>query len=263
MNDNNVRIFSGICGGLTEAFIMQPIDTIKVLKQSNQYKGINYLVKNKKIGSLYHGLSPFVLQMGVKYTLRFYTFQTFKNNTNFGTIISGALAGIVESTFITPFELLKTNAQTTNNNNLIQNIKYNINKNGFRSLYRGFYTTCFRQSINQASNFTVYYKIREKIIKENENPNLFKIMIAGMFSGSIGPLLNNPFDVIKTRYMNPLYDNKYNSIFDAGKQIIKHEGIPTLYKGIGLRIIRVGGGQGIVFSISEWLININNKYKNK
>ena len=46
MNDNN-RIYAGIIGGLCESVIMQPIDTIKVLRQSNQYNGLfNHINKN-------------------------------------------------------------------------------------------------------------------------------------------------------------------------------------------------------------------------
>ena len=63
--------------------------------------------------------------------------------------------------------------------------------------------------MNQALNFTVYQEIRKKIIKENERPDIFKVMAAGFFSGSLGPLLNNPFDVIKTRYMNPKYNKDW------------------------------------------------------
>ena len=77
--------------------------------------------------------------------------------------------------------------------------------------------------------------------------------MAGMISGSIGPLLNNPFDV-KTRFMNPSYNKKYTSISNTLITILKEEGIGSLYKGMGLRIIRVGGGQAITFSVIENLM---------
>ena len=127
---------------------------------------------------------------------------------------------------------------------------------GINGLYRGFTTTALRQSINQASNFMVYNEIRKMIIKNDENPPIYKFLFAGFVSGSIGPLLNNPFDVIKTRYMNPKFNKSYNSIFNATTSIIKNEGIATLYTGLPLRLVRVAGGQGIVFTIIEML----NKY---
>ena len=85
-------------------------------------------------------------------------------------------------------------------------------------------------------------------------------MLSGLVSGSIGPLLNNPFDVVKTRYMNPKYNKEYSNIYNALKTIVKNEGIGTLWKGIHLRIFRVAGGQAITFSVIEQLMYFSNKY---
>jgi solute carrier family 25 (mitochondrial citrate transporter), member 1 len=260
-NNNNNRIYAGIFGGLCESVIMQPIDTIKVLRQSNQYNGLFNHINKNGVRSLYKGLSPFMFQMGVKYAYRFTVFEKFKGdgNNKLRNFCAGGFAGISESTFITPFELIKTNLQTTKQKNPLIAVKNIYNQGGIKNLYRGFGTTCIRQSMNQALNFTVYQEIRKKIIKENERPNIFKVMTAGFFSGSLGPILNNPFDVIKTRYMNPKYNKEYDSIVDAGRKIIKYEGISTLYKGLGLRIIRVAGGQGIVFyTVESLMYHFNN-----
>ena len=256
MDDKKKKIFCGSVAGLFEAMIMQPLDTIKVLKQSNQYNGFYATLRNEGILRFYKGLTPFMGQMTVKYGLRFSVFEFLrgKDNNPLRNFGSGLVAGFAESLFITPFELIKTNLQTTKNNNPLKAITNIYAENGVRSLYRGFATTCFRQSINQATNFTVYHEIRKKIIKENEQPNFLKFGLAGMISGSIGPSLNNPFDVVKTRYMNPFYNKKYNSIPHALVTIIKEEGFGALYRGLGLRIIRVSGGQGIVFSVVELMM---------
>ena len=254
--DKKAKIFSGIMAGITEAIIMQPLDTIKVLKQSNQFNGINHTIRTNGFLSLYKGLTPFVTQMGLKYTLRFGAFEFLrgKDNNKFRNFIAGGSAGFIESVFITPFELIKTNLQTTDSKNPVKSIKNIYNKNGIKGLYRGFSTTVLRQSINQATNFTVYNEIRKRIIKNDEKPNLFKIMGAGFISGSLGPILNNPFDLIKTRYMNPKYNSKYNNILDTCKDIIKKEGFGKLYSGLGLRLVRVAGGQSIVFGVVETIM---------
>ena len=101
--------------------------------------------------------------------------------------------------------------------------------------------------------------IRNKIIDKNEKPSIAKVFAAGLLSGSIGPILNNPFDVVKTRYMNPKYNDKYKNMLDAFKSIIKEEGYGSLWKGIYLRIFRVAGGQAIVFSVIEQLTFYSNK----
>ena len=246
---STTNVYYASFAGVIEALIMQPIDTLKTLKQCNQYHGIKHHIQNPK--SLYKGLSPFVSQMSIKYYLRFNTFNLLKSKDNnylknFG---AGVSAGIIESLFITPFELIKTNLQTSENKNPIKVIQNTYNHKGIRGLYRGFSGVVIRQSINQGFNFSIYYKLRQLIIKENEKPNILKIMLASLVSGSIGPIINNPFDVIRTRFQNPKYN--YTSLIDSFKDIIKNEGVKTLWKGVELRLMRVGGGQVIIFSIVE------------
>ena len=248
----NRRIFFGPIAGIAESICMQPLDTMKVLKQSNQYLGFRYHINQPKI--LYKGLTPFTSQMFVKYFLRFTTFERFKskNDNMIQNFVAGIGAGFVETLFITPFELVKTNLQTTQNKSPIQVIKNIYNNNGIKGLYRGFSSTCIRQSTNQAFNFSVYYKLRNFFIKEDEKPNIFKIITATLISSSIGPILTSPIDIIKTRFMNPKYN--YINISYAVKDIIKNEGISAFYKGIGFRLIRVSGGQVITFSVVENLL---------
>lgn len=252
----NRRIFFGPIAGIAESVCMQPLDTLKVLKQSNQYVNFYHHIRQPKV--LYKGLTPFTSQMFVKYFLRFTTFEVFKSKSdNMGqNFLAGIGAGIVESLFITPFELVKTNLQTTQNKSPLEVIKKLYNTNGIRGLYRGYSTTCIRQSTNQAFNFSVYYKLRNLFIKENEKPNIFKIVFATLLSSSIGPILTSPIDTIKTRFMNPKYN--YKNVFEAIKDIVKNEGISTFYKGLGFRLIRVSGGQIITFCVVENLLYYTN-----
>lgn len=250
------KIFFAPFAGIIESIFMQPFDTIKVLKQSNQYD-INKIRNNPY--SLYKGLTPFTGQMFVKYFLRFTTFETLKskNNNFIHNFSAGIVAGTIESLFITPFELIKTNLQTTKENKPLSSIKNIIDKNGIKGLYRGYISTCMRQSINQSFNFSVYYKIKEHIIKEDEKLSLHKIIFSSLISSSIGPIITHPLDVLKTRYMNPKYN--YTSIISAIKDIKKNEGYNTFFKGLNLRLFRVCGGQVITFLVIENLMYYTKK----
>jgi len=249
---DNRKILFGPIAGIVESLCMQPVDTMKVLKQSNQYTNFSSLIKQPK--TLYKGLTPFTGQMFVKYFLRFTAFEVFKskNDKMFQNFIAGVGAGFTESLFITPFELIKTNLQTTQNKKGSVVVKDLYNEKGIRGLYRGFSTTAIRQCTNQGFNFSIYYKLRTMFIKENEKPNIFKIIGSSLFSSSIGPVLTSPVDTLKTRFMNPKY--KYNSILEAIKEIIKNEGIGAFYKGLGFRLLRVCGGQAITFCVVENLL---------
>jgi hypothetical protein len=250
--ENRRMFFAPIAGGV-EAIIMQPLDTIKVLRQSNQYHGLKYHLQEPKI--LYKGLTPFTGQMFVKYFLRFSTFEILKskNNDLAHNFVAGTAAGIIESLFITPFELIKTNLQTTEEKKPINLIKKIYKEKGLSGLYRGYLTTAMRQGTNQSFNFSIYYQLRKMLIPENDRPKFWQIICASSISSSIGPVITNPIDVLKTRYMNPKYN--YNKISDAIVSIIKNEGFMTFYKGLGLRILRVSGGQIITFTVIENLMH--------
>jgi len=253
---DNRRILFAPIAGVVESICVQPLDTMKVLKQSDQYTSISCLIKKPNL--LYKGFTPFTSQMFVKYFLRFTAFEKFKSKNgniiqNFG---AGICAGFTESLFITPFELIKTNLQTTQNKKPINIIKDIYKQSGITGLYRGFSSTTLRQCTNQSFNFSIYYKLRDIFTKEGEKPNIFKIITFTLFSSSIGPILTNPIDTVKTRFMNPKYS--YKSNYEAFKDIIKNEGITTLYKGIGFRLLRVCGGQAVCFVVMENLLYYTN-----
>jgi hypothetical protein len=241
------RIFFAPIASIAESIVMQPLDTIKVLRQSNQPLPTTFR-------SYYKGFTPFISQMSVKYFLRFSSFELLKSKDNnfYHNFSAGIVSGFTESLFITPFELIKTNLQTTKNNSPFTVAKDIYKTNGIKGLYRGFTTTFFRQGINQAFNFSVYNKIKDNLMIKDEKPNIFKIAFSSLISSSIGPILNNPFDVVKTRYMNPKY--KYDSLKMAFSDIVKNDGYSYLFKGLGLRLFRVSGGQVIIFITIENLM---------
>jgi hypothetical protein len=147
----NRRIFFAPIASIAESIIMQPLDTIKVLRQSNQPLPVHFR-------SYYKGFTPFVSQMSVKYFLRFSSFELLKGKGDnfYRNFSAGIVSGFTESMFITPFELIKTNLQTTKNISPLNVAKDIYKTNGIKGLYRGFATTFVRQGINQSFNFSVY-----------------------------------------------------------------------------------------------------------
>jgi len=69
-------------------------------------------------------------------------------------------------------------------------IRHIFQEDGILGFYKGVMLLCLRQSINQSSNFAMYHYLT----KEHGCPSF----IAGCISGSVGPMLNNPIDIIKT-----------------------------------------------------------------
>ena len=236
----------GACAGFVEALLVQPLIFAKVIKQSNG--SIMNIIRTDGVTAVYRGTAPFVSQMIPKYFVRFYTYEGTRKHL--GSFPAGLIAGAMESIMvICPFENIKTKMQTDAKQytNISTTLRICFEKRGIGGIYSGLYATIMRQSINQASNFTTYAYLKKK----NPNPTTQESMIMGTISGSIGPILNNPIDVIKTRLQNSHYN--YGTTSNAIKTMYKVEGIPAFYKGFFWRLLRVAPGQGIIFGCYETL----------
>lgn len=252
----SLKWYYGLVGGFAESIIMQPVDTVKVLKQSKQFPGIKYYTTLSTFRSLYNGYNPFLTGMLVKYGIRFSMISNIKStfgdekNSFKVNFLSGILSGCTETIFTNPFELVKTRQQTSKNTKgYMNNILDIYNTKGVLGFYRGYLSMAFRQSINQSLNISIYYQIRDS---DFYNPTPLNTIILGLISGSSGPIINNSFDIVKTRFQNKKYD--YKTMYCAYQDILKNEGKIYLFtNGLGLRIFRVGFGQSIVFSVVELL----------
>ena len=121
---------------------------------------------------------------------------------------------------------------------------------GISPFYRGLIPTIMRQSINQGANFYTFHTL-----KKNTDISPF---ILGAISGSIGPILNNPIDVVKTRMQA---SNSNVKVLNVVIELFAQQGIGGFYKGLGPRLLRIVPGQGITFGVYEFLKQ--NKFNKK
>ena len=71
----------------------------------------------------------------------------------------------------------------------------------------------------------------------------------------MGPLANNPLDVVKTRMqkqvISPGKAPKYDGLLSSCAAIGREEGIGALWRGITPRLMRIMPGQAITFTTYE------------
>ncbi|KAF9577920.1 hypothetical protein BGW38_006578 [Lunasporangiospora selenospora] len=84
----------------------------------------------------------------------------------------------------------------------------------------------------------------------------------------MGPLVNNPIDIVKTRIQktpNPEGLSGWNRFIEVNSGILKNEGWRAFYKGVTPRVLRVAPGQAVTFAVYErvasWLDNNSDKFK--
>jgi solute carrier family 25 citrate transporter 1 len=130
-----------------------------------------------------------------------------------------------------------------------------------------------RQGCNQAVNFTAYNWSKKRVLawkKERAAATTtatggdsdgkieldhWQSLLLGGLSGGMGPLVNNPLDVVKTRMqkqvIRPGIEPKYKSLMQSCVVIAKEEGTLALWKGITPRLMRIMPGQAITFMTYE------------
>lgn len=285
------KTIGGMIGGLCEALSLHPMDTIKTRlqlagraqkgQQVVHYNGMfdcgKQIVTKEGVRSLYKGLTPFSIHLVSKYFFRYsVNFQVRaliagngKDTTFLQNILAGMTAGTVEAlVIVTPFEVVKTRLQAQvgaiSGGGAVQ-LKYKgpvhclsriLAKEGVSGLWKGAGPTVFRQATNQASMFTAYTWLRQNLWGGAEELKPWQAGINGLMAATVGPLLNGPSDVIKTRLMNQtasMYDadQRYKGPVDALIRIVRTEGVPALYKGIVPRLARVAPGQAITWMAVE------------
>jgi len=198
---------------------------------------------------------------------------------NFG---SGMLSGVTEAILIvTPFEVVKTRMQKERHSlgSSFSDAKYNLRNSfsepgfqsekrpryrntwdaasgvirtgGIRALWSGVVPTILRQGSNQALNFLCFSELNRRFWKKRDGDGqqlaFWKTSISGILAGSMGPCVNNPVDVVKTRLM--AQERARKGWLATTQKIARQEGVGALWRGLMPRLMRVAPGQAITWSV--------------
>jgi len=80
--------------------------------------------------------------------------------------------------------------------------------------------------------------------------------LGGLGAGLSSVLLTQPFDVVKTRLQAATVLQRYAGTADCFRQIVRDEGLATLYSGTAARCARVVPGSGIIFMSADATYNV-------
>ncbi|KAG7666698.1 hypothetical protein KSW81_000471 [Nannochloris sp. 'desiccata'] len=203
-----VKAVAGSLGGIVEAVMLQPVDVVKTrlqLDKAGQYKGMFHAGKTiaaeEGAGALWKGLTPFKC-----YVVK------MEKLTSSARLTAGLGAGVSEALLIvTPFEVVKTRLQQQRGVDKAL-LKYRgpvhtaltvVKEEGLRAMWSGGTATTIRQGSNQMSLFWGKAVMDGVIWDKHDGDGKFltpaQSAASGFVAACIGPLLNNPFDVVKTR----------------------------------------------------------------
>ncbi|KAF9162804.1 hypothetical protein DFQ27_001802 [Actinomortierella ambigua] len=294
------NLIAGGSAGFMEALICHPLDTIKVRMQLAKSRsgaaapsfvsvGLKIVQKESPL-ALYKGLGAVTAGIVPKMAIRFTTFQFYKDwmvdkdgkAWKLNNLWAGLLAGVTEAVLVvTPMDVVKIRLQAQRHSmaDPLDIPKYRnaahcaytvIREEGFGALYRGVALTSLRQATNQAANFPTYHFLKGQLQTMQNVKELpgYQSAIIGCISGAMGPLVNNPIDIVKTRVQktpNPEGLTGWVRFKDVTGSILRNEGWRAFYKGVTPRVLRVAPGQAVTFAVyeavSQWLDNNSDKFK--
>ncbi|CBN79385.1 conserved unknown protein [Ectocarpus siliculosus] len=271
----------GGAAGVVESSCCHPLDTIKTRTQLTSLSPAivaKRLVKNEGVFALYRGLSAVMAGIVPKMSVRFSSFELYKGwlgaaegHSKGLVFLAGLGSGVTEAVMVvTPAEVCKIRMQSQSlqviadgssgkYRDVLQTATVVVREEGVRALYKGLAPTVLRQGCNQAVNFTCYQVFKTKLsdLLGTEELAPWHHMLLGGLSGGIGPCVNNPLDVSKTRLQQqvliPGQAPKYGGFVSAISLIAKEEGVKALWKGLTPRLMRIMPGQAITFMTYEWV----------
>ncbi|KAL6316672.1 hypothetical protein AAG906_019585 [Vitis piasezkii] len=175
-----------------------------------------------------------------------------ENLSAFAHLTAGAVGGAASSLVRVPTEVVKQRMQTGQFASATDAVQLIVAKEGFKGLYAGYGSFLLRDLPFDALQFCIYEQLRigYKLAAQRDLNDPENAMI-GAFSGAITGAITTPLDVIKTRLMVQGSANQYKGIFDCVRTVIREEGTPALFKGIGPRVLWIGIGGSIFFVILE------------
>merc|ERR1712244_200590 len=167
-------------------------------------------------------------------------------------IASGGCAGTLSLLFVYSLDFARTRMANDAKgkdgkrqfNGLIDVYRKTIASDGIAGLYRGFAISAVGIFIYRGLYFGLYDTCKPLL---GDDPSfLFRFMLGYTVTVSAG-LASYPIDTIRRRMMMTSGTGvNYKSSMDCGMQIVKNEGVASLFKGAGANILRGIGGSMVI-----------------
>lgn len=138
---------------------------------------------------------------------------------------------------------LQANSATPKYKGMVHCVQTMALEEGPRSLWKGLAPGVLRQLVFASLRVGLYAPVRDFYHPQGGDIPLYKKILAGLTTGTIGISVANPTDVVKIRlqgegHLPPGAKRRYTGTLNAFATIAKEEGVRGLWKGIGPNIVR-------------------------
>jgi len=261
-----------------------PIERVKLLIQnqdemmkqgrlSTPYKGISECfsrtIAEEGFYALWRGNTANVLRYFPTQALNFAFKDQFKRTFGYsaakdgywkwfaGNLASGGAAGATSLLFVYSLDYARTRLANDNKsakkggerqfNGLVDVYRKTLATDGIQGLYRGFNISCVGIIVYRGLYFGLYDSLKPVVLTGNMKDSFFASFLLG-WSITIGAgIASYPLDTIRRRMMMTSGQAvKYKSSYHCYQEIMKNEGVKSLFKGAGANVLRAIAGAGVL-----------------
>ncbi|XP_076761273.1 mitochondrial ornithine transporter 1 isoform X1 [Xylocopa sonorina] len=285
-----IDFVAGSFGGIALVYVGQPLDTVKVKMQTfpSMYRGmVNCFLQTLKtdgiMRGLYAGTIPALVANVAENSVLFAAYggcqkvisnilgvKKVEDLTSFQNASAGFFAAFFSSLTLCPTELIKCKLQAMREvqstmireESSVLTVRKEIGpwgltsqilkEQGVKGLFNGLSSTIAREMPGYFFFFGGYEVTRTLLAKPNESRDDIgwqKTMVAGAVGGSVLWLVIFPADVVKSRIQ---VKNLKTPALTVMKDIIRNEGIGSLYNGLKPTLIRTVPATATLFVTYEY-----------
>jgi len=174
-----------------------------------------------------------------------------------GNLASGGAAGATSLLFVYSLDYARTRLANDNKsakkggerqfNGLIDVYKKTLATDGIAGLYRGFGPSVLGIVVYRGLYFGMYDSIKPVLLTGSLEGNFLASFALGWCVTTGAGIASYPLDTVRRRMMMTSGEAvKYKSSLHAFKEIVKAEGVKSLFKGAGANILRGVAGAGVL-----------------
>lgn len=274
---------SGGVAGIVGKTVIAPFDRIKILFQvtvkpftyKEAWKEALYIYRKEGLKGFWRGNLIALLQVFPYTAIQFASFDFFHTmfeqythndaQKHFYNFLAGSLAGISATIATYPTEFLRTRMAMQRDKiiytSLTDAVRKIYAKEGIKSFYRGIFPSFVGVVPYKGTGFLMFYLMRDKMkqaFPQLPQNKLFDFVF-GAISGLVSQLVSYPFDTIRKKMQaeSVLLETKQikhkKGVIGWSKHIVKTEGMPGLFKGVTVNMIKGPIASGICFTVKNLL----------
>lgn len=244
-----------ISGGAECSAVVSQMRTVGVFRQLR-----NIFVK-EGVAGLYRGVSAPLLAVTPAFAISFWSYDLGKTlmreldpsaatKSDLSVVqncMAGAFSGLPLAAVVGPSERIKclmqveetSNGDRRRFNGFVDCLRQVYREGGYKSVFRGLGATCMRDVPGNAAYFGTYELMRREVCRYEQrvSPSLTGTLFAGGMAGVANWIVAIPFDVVKSRLQTAPH-GKYRNLWHVFHQLILHEGVPALFRGLAPALLR-------------------------